>query len=51
MKTKTNNNFDSRLRDLMGTADFEKAIKDTEFALDFGGFYESIHTEYIDRHI
>lgn len=51
MKTKTNNNFDSRLRDLMGTADFEKAIKDTEFALDFGGFYESIHTEYIERHI
>ena len=51
MKTKTNNNFDSRLRDIMGTADFEQAIKDTEFALDFGGFYESIHTEYIDRHI
>ena len=51
MKTKTNNNFDSRLRDLMGSADFEKAIKDTEFALDFGGFYESIHTEYIDKHI
>tara|TARA_R100000353_G_scaffold9959_1_gene11192 strand:+ start:3668 stop:4264 length:597 start_codon:yes stop_codon:yes gene_type:complete len=51
METKTNNNFDSRLRDLMGTADFEKAIKDTEFAIDFGGFYESIHTEYIDRHI
>jgi hypothetical protein len=51
MKTKTNNNFDSRLKDIMGTADFEKAIKDTEFALDFGGFYESIHTQYIDRHI
>ena len=51
MKTKTNNNFDSRLKDIMGSADFEKAIKDTEFALDFGGFYESIHTEYIDRHI
>lgn len=51
MKTKTNNNFDSRLRDLMGTADFEQAIKDTEFAIDFGGFYDSIHTEYIDRHI
>ena len=51
MKTKTNNNFDSRLRDLMGSADFEKAIKDTEFALDFGGFYESIHTEYIDNYI
>tara|TARA_Y100000114_G_scaffold149588_1_gene163900 strand:- start:111 stop:392 length:282 start_codon:yes stop_codon:yes gene_type:complete len=31
MKTKTNNNFDSRLKDLMGTTDFEKAIKDTEF--------------------
>ena len=51
MKTKTNNNFDSRLRDIMGTADFEKAIKDTEFALDFGGFYESTHTEYIDNYI
>ena len=51
MKTKTNNNFDSRLRDIMGSADFEKAIKDTEFAIDFGGFYESIHTEYIDKHI
>ncbi len=51
MKTKTNNNFDSRLRDIMGATDFEKAIKDTEFALDFGGFYESIHTEYIDKHI
>ena len=51
MKTKTNNNFDSRLKDIMGTADFEKAIKDTEFALDFGGFYESIHSEYIDRYI
>jgi hypothetical protein len=51
MKTKTNNNFDSRLKNIMGTADFEQAIKDTEFALDFGGFYESIHTEYIDNHI
>ena len=38
MKTKTNNNFDSRLRDLMGIIDFKKVIKDTEFALDFGGF-------------
>ena len=51
MKTKTNNNFDSRLKQIMGSVDFEKAIKDTEFAVDFGGFYESIHTEYIDRHI
>ena len=51
MKTKTNNNFDSRLKDLMGATDFEKAIKDTEFAIDFGGFYESIHTHYIDTYI
>ncbi len=51
MKTKTNNNFDSRLRDIMGATDFEKATKDTKFALDFGGFYESIHTQYIDTYI